>query len=193
MSETGEKQNSGPSEAEPAPAPTTTETKVEAPASLTLEALKFPEGIEVDQELATGLVGVLNDPKLEPAARAQALVDMHLKAVEAASEKASKFYEDLQTEWVESALKEFGGEEKLRPMLGDIAKLIDKYGGTTEQQSELRDLFALTGAGNSPRMVGFLYNIAKELSAEGRPLTDGRPSSQGRTAAEILYPSMAKG
>jgi hypothetical protein len=157
------------------------------------ENLKFPEGVEVDKDIATSLLGVLNDQALEPATRAQALVDLHLKAIESASEKASEFYRDLQDKWVGEAIQEFGGEDKLRPMLADVAKLVDKYGGNPQQQAELRDLFALTGAGNSPRMVGFLHAIAKELVVEGRPATGGSPAAQGRTAAEILYPNMNRG
>ena len=174
--------------AEPAPAP------VAAPAApLSMEALKFPEGVEVDQEMATGLLGVLNDQNLSAEGRAQALVDLHLKAVDAASEKASQFYRELQDEWVGQAVKEFGGEEKLKPILGDVAKLIDEFGGTPEQRTELRDLFSLTGAGNSPRMVGFLHNIAQKLAVEGKPATGGSPPNAGRSAAEILYPNMARG
>lgn len=159
---------------------------------ITVESLKFPDGFEVDKTLADGLIGVLNDQKLEPAARAQALVDLHVKAVNEASEKASEFYRTMQDEWVAEAVKEFGGEDKLRPMLGGIARLIDEYGGTPEQTAALRETFALTGAGNHPRMVGFLYNIAKKLSLEGSPV-NGTPPNGDRTAAEILYPNMNRG
>jgi hypothetical protein len=162
-------------------------------APVTMENLKFPEGTEIDQEVANSLLGVLNDQKLAPGDRAQALVDLHLKSVESASEKASQFYRELQDEWVGQAVQEFGGEDKLRPMLGAISGLIDEYGGTPEQRTELRDLFSLTGAGNSPRMIGFLHSIAKALSVEGKPMTGGQPATAGRTAAEILYPNMNRG
>ena len=162
-------------------------------APVTMENLKFPENAEIDQDMANSLLGVLNDQNLPPAERAQALVDLHLKSVESASERASQFYRELQDEWVGQAIQEFGGEDKLRPMLGAISLLIDEYGGTPEQRTELRDLFSLTGAGNSPRMVGFLYNLSKELSKEGKPMTGGQPATAGRTAAEILYPNMNRG
>lgn len=160
---------------------------------LTMENLKFPDGVEVNQALATGLLGVLNDQKLDPAGRAQALVDLHLKANEQASEKASEFYREIQDKWVGEAVQEFGGEEKLKPILGNISKLIDKFGGNQEQVKELRELFSLTGAGNSPRMVGFLNNIAQQLVVEGRPVGGAPSGGDQRTAADILYPNMAKG
>jgi hypothetical protein len=160
---------------------------------VTMENLKFPEGTEIDQEMANSLLGVLNDQNLPPEGRAQALVDLHLKSVESASEKASQFYRELQDEWVGQAIQEFGGEDKLRPMLADISVLIDEYGGTPDQRTELRDLFSLTGAGNSPRMVGLLHNLAKALTVEGKPMTGGQPATAGRTAAEILYPNMNRG
>lgn len=164
-----------------------------AAAPLTLEQLKFPDGVEVDKELATDLLGVLNDQKLSPEARAQALVDLHLKASEAASEKASGFYRELQDKWVGEAVKEFGGEEKIKPVLGGISKLLDTYGGTKEQVAELRDVFALTGAGNNPRIVSFLHNIAQKLVTEGQIVNGSPAGGAQRSAAEILYPSMNQG
>ena len=58
--------------------------------------------------------------------------------------------------------------------------LIDEYGGTPEQRTELRDLFSLTGAGNSPRMVGFLHNLC-EGTVGGGQAHDGRPACDSRT------------
>src|SRR3982751_3577386 len=44
------------------------------------ESLKFPDGIEVDKTLTEGLVAALNNQELKPEERAQALVDLPLKA-----------------------------------------------------------------------------------------------------------------
>lgn len=168
------------------------ETKAEAPAfvPLTADALKFPEGVTVDEPIRDELLSIMNNQELAPAARAQALADLHLKAVTLASEKGSQAYQDLQKQWKGQAEAEFG--ERLDPTLGGISKLIDEFAGTRAQAAELRDLFALTGAGNSPSMIRFLDNVAKKLVVEGRPVA-GTPSNAGKSAAEILYPNQAKG
>lgn len=164
-------------------------TEVEAQAPLTADSIKIPEGMTVDEAIRDEFLGVMNNAELTPQARAQALIDLQAKVVQAASERGSKAAADMQTEWIKEANTQFG--MALVPMLGNIAKLVDQFGGTAEQVKELRDVFTLTGAGNHPAMVRFLDNVGKPLR-EGQARS-GAPSSQGRTAGEILYPTMPKG
>lgn len=160
------------------------------PEPLTAEAITFPEDVVVDEDLRDELLGVLNNAELDSKGRAQALVDLHIKALKEASEKGSQAFMDMQTEWQDKAKAEYG--QKLEPALSNIAKLIDKYGGDAEQTRELRDLFTMTGAGNNVRMIRFLDNIAQQLVVEGRPVP-GAPSSAGRTIAQTLYPNQKEG
>lgn len=157
---------------------------------LTADAIKFPDNFVVDEPVRDELLGVLNNQELDPKARAQALVDLHVKTMQAASEKGSQMYREMQEGWVKEAEKEFG--DKLAPTLGNVSKLIDQFGGDREQTAALRDLFTLTGAGNSPHMVRFLGRIAQELVVEGRPVS---PQGVGgeRTLASRLYPNQKEG
>lgn len=137
-----------------------------------------------------GLLGILNNAELDAQSRAQALVDLHLKSVEQASEKASQYYHDLRSEWTEKAKAEFG--EGLNPAIANISKLIDAYGGNQQQIAEIRDTFALTGAGDNPAIFRLMHNVAKALVAEGRPI-GGNPGGSVRTPAEVLFPDHPKG
>jgi len=130
------------------------------------------------------LLGIMNNAELDSAKRAQALVDLHLKSVEQASEKASQYYHELRDKWVGEAKAEFG--DNLNPTLGNIAKLIDEYGGNAEQRAAIRDTFTLTGAGDNPAIVRLFANIAKQLVVEGRPI-GGTPAGSVRLPEEILF------
>lgn len=144
----------------------------------------------MDEPVLNEFLGVMNNAELSPQARAQALVDLQAKVVSEASEKASETYHNLRAQWTEQAKTEFG--ERLEPTIGEISKLIDAYGGTKEQITEIRDAFALTGAGDNPSIFRLFANIAKELVKEGRPL-GGQPAGGARTTAEILFPNHPKG
>lgn len=170
--------------------PAKTEPAAPVVEPLTAEAIKFPENFQVDEPVLNEFLGVMNNAELSPQARAQALVDLQAKVVSEASEKASETYHNLRAQWTEQAKTEFG--ERLEPTIGEIGKLIDAYGGTKEQIMEIRDAFALTGAGDNPSIFRLFANLAKELVKEGRPL-GGQPAGGARTAAEILFPNQAKG
>lgn len=165
----------------------TEETVVEP---LTAEALTFPEGIQVDEAARDEFLGILNNRELTPAAQAQALVDLQVKLAQQASETGSNAWTELQTKWVDEvkADPDIGGD-KLEPILTSIGKAIDDYG-----TPELREVFAITGAGNNPHVIKFLSKLASAVN-EGTHI-QGKPGGTGERTeddvAERLYPSMAK-
>lgn len=166
--------------------PTTQETTSPAPEPLTLEALKFPEGLTVDEDMSKSFLEVMNDAALSPADRAQKLVDLQASLATKMAEETQKAWDTMQTEWQNQVRSdpEIGGD-KLAPALGEIAKLVDKYGS-----SELRQVMDLTGAGNHPEVIKFLHKIAKDLG-EGGPVL-GAPPRATASLADRLYPSMTK-
>lgn len=158
----------------------------EAPQPLTAEAIKLPEGLEVSDAMMEKFLGVMNDQTMDPVTRAQALVDLQAEAAKEASEKNAELWRDTQEQWVNEVRndKDIGGE-KFQSTIDRVSKLVDQYGS-----EELRDVFALTGAGNNVHVIKFLNKIAAVLT-EGGPVA-GSPGSQARTAAEILYPNAGK-
>jgi hypothetical protein len=128
----------------------------------------------------------MNDEKLTPAERAQKLVDIQTGLMTKVAEANYKAWTDLQDKWQEEvrADPEIGGE-KLAPALGEISKLLDRYGSP-----ELRLALTETGAGNHPQVVRFLHKLAKDLG-EGGPVL-GAPTTAKESLADRMYPSMKK-
>lgn len=157
-----------------------------APEPLTLEQIKFPEGFTVDEDASKGFLEVMNDDKLTGAERAQKLVDLQTGLMQKMAEANYAEWTAMQTQWQDEvrADPDIGGD-KLEPALGEISKLVDRYGSP-----ELRQAFDLTGAGNNRHVIKFLHKIAKDLG-EGGPVL-GAPSQSKDSLADRLYPSMKK-
>lgn len=153
---------------------------------LTIKDLTLPEGVALDDKLSGKFLEVVNDQKLTPKDRAQALVNLQLEAATAASERNSTLWKETQDGWKEEAkaLPEIGGA-KLPETLADIRKLLDTYGS-----AELDGVLDLTGAGNNPHVIKFLHKLAK-AHKEGGPLIGG-PTNGPKDAAAILYPNQGK-
>lgn len=154
------------------------------PIALTAEAIKLPDGIEADKPTLEKFVGVMNDPKLTPTARAQALVDLQVEAAKAASEKASQLWAEKQTQWQDEvkADAEVGGA-KLDATLAGISTLLNTYG-----TPEVRQAFDETGAGNNVHIVKFLSKVAG-LVGEGKPVPSGNPTAPPSTLADRMFPN----
>jgi hypothetical protein len=144
-----------------------------APAPLTEKDFKIPDGIVVAPEVQTEFLGIMNNAELDPAKRAQALIDLQAKVARSASEKASKDWDDTQTMWRNEvqADPQVGGT-KMQENLGQVSKIIDEFGSP-----ELRHVFDLTGAGNNIHVVKFLLKMGAALN-EGRQRQPGSPGSQ---------------
>jgi 2-oxoglutarate dehydrogenase complex dehydrogenase (E1) component-like enzyme len=159
------------------------ETKVEP---LTVESLTLPEGFELQPEMASEFLEILNGDQ-SPQDRANALIALHGKTLTEASEASSKLWEEMQTTWKDEvkADPDIGGA-KLQPAITNIQKLIDEYG-----TSDLKDVFALTGAGNNIHIIKFLNKVANVLT-EGKLFTAGSPAGANDpdAVAKRLFPSM---
>lgn len=149
--------------------------------------IKLPDGVTVDQPLMDSFLELVNDQKLTPAERTQKLIDLQLEAQQKASEAGSQAWADMQTNWQNEVKndKDLGGAN-LQPTLDSIAKLVETYGSP-----ELVEVMNITGAGNNIHVIRFVNAIAKKLN-EGGPISPGAPASVPQSAAERLFPSMAK-
>lgn len=172
--------------------PTTEEPKPEGEESpapepivpLTAEDIKFPEGVQVDETLRDEFIGLLNDTEKTPTERAQALVDLQLKAAQAASEANSKAWSDVNEKWRNEVKADADvGGDNLQPTLGRIERLVTEYGS-----EELREVFNITGAGNNVHFIKFLDKVARQLTEPGP--VQGSPRAGESTAAQRLFPSM---
>ena len=170
--------------AEETTAEETTETATEEVVPLATTDITLPEDVEVNSALVDEFLGVVNNPELDAKGRAQALIDLQVKAMREASEAGSQAFADMQKTWQDEvkAYPAFAGE-KLQPALGRIGRLLTEYGS-----EELNGVLDMTGAGNNLHVVRFLDNIAGKL-VEGGPAF-GAPRTQEASAAQRLFPSM---
>lgn len=154
---------------------------------LDASSLKFEEGVTVNEGARDEFLGILNDRNLSPAEQAQKLVDLQTRLSREASETGSQAWADLQSQWQDEVRSDpdIGGA-KLETNLAAIGKLVDQFG-----TPELRAVMDLTGAGNNVHVIKFCANIAKALTEGG--FVSGQPAAPAQSAAERLYPSMAKG
>lgn len=160
------------------------EAEATAPEPLTTDDISFGEDAEVDPELQTELLEVFNNQELDSKSRAQALADLHMKAMKKAGEASAKAWSDMQTTWQDEVKADADvGGEKLQPALDRIGRLVKERGSP-----ELLDALALTGAGNNVHVIKFLDSVAKDLT-EGGPVSGG-PKSDERSAAAKMFPSM---
>jgi hypothetical protein len=140
--------------------------------------------VTLDEPTRDEFLAIMNDAEKSPTERVQALVDLHMKAAQAASEASSKAWDDMQTSWRDEvkADKDIGGD-KLQPALARIGRLVSEYG-----TPELNSVFDLTGVGNNIHLIKFLDKIGSKL-VEGDAVT-GQPTAPKADAASRLYPSM---
>lgn len=186
MVETTQPVTSATVETPPTVEPPKALTSAEVPlAPLTVESLKFPEGVELDKETSIKFLDIMNDVKLSPGDRAQALVDLQANLMTSAQEAGSVAWNTLQDKWQAEvkADPDIGGA-KFQETLTSVGKLMDQFG-----TQELRDAFDYTGAGNNPHVIKFLAKVAGMLTEGGH--VSGAPTGQSQaTAAQLLYPSM---
>ncbi len=152
---------------------------------LAAEAIVFPEGFAPDPEFTPKFVELANEMKLSPEA-ANKLVALQAEITKKGSEAATQLWLDTNTKWQDTvkADAEIGGT-KLTESLAQVGKLLNSHGSP-----ELREALNITGAGNHPAVVKFLYKMAKELN-EGGALS-GSPASAPSDAASLLYPTQGK-
>ena len=166
--------------------PAETETETETPATsepLTFDQITLPEGVEIDNDLATRFIDILNN-EATPQERAQALVDLQLETLRNASEANSQQWVATQEQWQNEVRTDptIGGAN-LQPTLDRVNSLVTEYGTPA-----LAEVFALTGAGNHVEVIKFLNNLATQLT-EGEPVK-GVPANIAESAAQKLFPSM---
>lgn len=174
------------------------EAAPEAPAPLTIENVKLPEGFEdvVLETVGEGaeakqvtavskVLDIMNDAALTPAERLQNLIDLQLSVSQLTANAAAEAWTGMQTQWRQEvqALPEIGGA-KLPETLAIIKRGLDKSGA----DKAFYDAMTLTGAGNNPAVVRVLHALTKNLS-EGKPVLGDPPAGKLPVEAR-LYPTM---
>lgn len=182
--ETQDKTTEGQSE-EPAPPPT-------------YDPFTVPEGITLDADRVGKFTEILADLEITgkvPHEFAQQFgqkaVDFHVQEVQKAAEDITKLYqttwERQKTEWKDAFLKdpEIGGN-RFQTTVDAARTFIRTHGGTTEQQTEFRNLMETSGLGNHPAVIRLLANAGTAM-VEGKQLAASKPVSQPKSKVNTLY------
>lgn len=143
----------------------------------------FPEGVALDQELASNFEPIARELNLSNA-QAQKLADLYLAhSTKSAEQQAARWTETVKGwESTVKADKEVGGE-KLESSLVAARSVIKRFG-----TPELIEAFGSSGMGAHPEMVRIFARIGRALGDD--TLHNGAPAHVPKSAEQSLYPSM---
>lgn len=152
------------------------------------DELKFPEGMQADDELMGQFKTLAAETKVSPET-AQKFIDMHAAALQKAANAPYDLWKTTQREWQDTikADKEMGGQN-LAKTQSTIAKLINSLGA--DAAKEFRSALDFTGAGNNPAIVRALFRIGS-MHTEGAAVPGGKPAEvKQESLAKTIYPSL---
>jgi hypothetical protein len=165
----------------------------EKPAELPKFEWKMPEGVTVDQERVAEfnkeLGEFINANKLEAKLGqefGQKLLNRHVQEVQSVAEKVAQAYNKVWTDqtktWLEDFKKdpEIGGNRQ-NTTTNAARDFIRKFGGTAEQQTELRTILEKTGLGNHKALIRVMANANLKL-AEPKALKAEVPVNEEKSS-----------
>src|SRR5690348_11689629 len=160
-----------PATAEP-PAPA--ETPVAPPA---YEPFTLPEGVTLEAERVSDLTKLLGETELATKADHAAMQGLGQKLIDLYVAESKRVADAQQQSWIRTrdewrntfiADEQIGGARR-EATLRNCAQMIEQFGGSPEQQAELRQAFGITGMGDHPALIRLLNNMASVL-VEPKPV-----------------------
>ena len=166
-------------ESQPEPEPESEAVSEEAGAPESYDAFEMPEGYGVDEAILSEYQRWAKENNFTQE-QAQEGINLVSRLKQAELER----WGEQQAAWVNEAKgdKEFGGE-KFDKNIAVAVKARETFG-----TPEFVEMLDISGLGNHPEMVRFLYRVGSQIS-EGR-MVAGSPSASPRTHESVLYPSM---
>lgn len=144
----------------------------------------LPDGVELDTDLMSRFGDIAKTLNLTQE-QAQELVDLQTSSLGDYAKDQTKAWDTLKEEWATAAKtdKEFGGAA-FNENLATARKAVDQFG-----TPELKEMFDITGTGNHPEVLRFLWKIGKAISEDSI-----RVGSANNTvdAASLIYTSHNK-
>lgn len=151
------------------------------------EDFTLPEGLNASADELKEFHVLLKDLNI-PQKGAQQIVDVFSETLVEAAEAQKKAWADTRAEWkkTHSADKEIGGKNKAA-QLGLAQSAIKKFG-----TAGLSEVLKATGLEDHPEVIRIFARMGKAI-AEDEHEGGGTPSGgTEKTAAQTIYPSMAK-
>lgn len=137
----------------------------EKPAEFSFDAIKLPEGMTLPDDAKASFTEIVTKNGISTEA-AQAMMDLYAKQVGGIAAAQAEVWKTTNETWQAEvkADKDIGGD-KYAATLQTIAKVM---ADPKLAPPGLKEAFNLTGAGNNPAVVKFVYNLAKIATESGR-------------------------
>lgn len=147
---------------------------------------KLPDGVKLEGDDLAGITTFAKDMNLTQE-QAQKLVDRDIKARADAETALKTRHEGVVAQWGEMARtdKDIGGD-KFDANLAVAKKAIDTFGSP-----ELKQYLNETGLGNHPEVIKTFLRIGQQISEDKLGSNVNGDQAPTKTAAQVLYPSMA--
>lgn len=145
----------------------------------------LPDGMSADAKMSEDFTALAREMNL-PQDQAQKLVDLYAGYLRDMTDEPVRNQQETQAQWARAARadREYGGL-RFDKNIAIAARAIDRFGG-----QPLRQALEVTGAGNHPEVIRFLYRVGKAMSEDS--MASSYSAARSRDPAEILYPSMRK-
>lgn len=148
------------------------------------EDFTLPENVTVDPKVLADAQVLFKDMNLSQES-AQKLIDFQAANEVQNSALQQEAWDGMMKEWSEQASNdsEYGGTE----MQANMA--IAKKGRDAFGSDEFNTMLDVTGVGNHPEMVRFLFKLGKEVS-EDKMLHGGKAAAGVQDPAKVMFPDM---
>lgn len=160
----------------------------EAPALFDAEKITLPEGMKPDADVLGKFGEIATKHKVSQEA-AQEFVNLYHSVAGAQAKQNWDTWQTTQAGWV-SDVKADGEIGNLDEVKRTVGRFLDDpaFAGP-----KTREGFEVTGSGNHPEVIRFIYRMAKALG-EGTHVTGNSPVRQvtDRSLAERIYPNLAE-
>lgn len=159
------------------------------------EFKNLPEGVTVPDDTAA----MFKEKGLNQE-QAQSMVDYYLKKSAEAARQPYDTWQKMNKDWLETIQKDVEYKSDMKGVVTSISRLIDGVtGNDAALNKEFRAGMDLTGAGNHPAFVKFMYRLSQQMN-EGSYVKPGGPSPLGQRApgagerpspARALFPGLS--
>ena len=148
------------------------------------DPFKLPEGMEVNPDLMKEATDIFKDLNLTQD-QAQKLVEFDIKRTQDAVSKEGDAWTELTEGWKKESNtdKEFGGAN-LEANLAVAKKGRDAFGN-----KEFTSMLEITGVGNHPEMIRFLFKLGSKLG-DDKILQGSNVVGTEKDQAHRLFPEM---
>ena len=159
------------------------------PEPLKFADFKFPEGVKVAPEQLAQFTDLLNkvDPRTQDGA--QALLDLHTKALQdtvaAIHQQGQDAFQTMRRDWRENYYKQAGN--RADSMANDAKWAIQELFPKTDERKAFVELLGVTGAGDNYAMVSALSRVARRLKERGAPASPTPAKQQPMSREQRRY------